>query len=284
MKPIVAFSAILLAAYCSAAELNSNLLRLIPADARMISGVDIDRQGNSALDRFFMSGFNSNTSRAEKVVWIGDRTADATNGFSTLIAVIGATPSRKPEPGNSGDPLEEFTKLDADISVIGDPDTIREAQRRWTIDQPPSPIAVKVRRLSQSYDNWFLLVKPFSVFARTPADVVDTVAPSLKHRQDLVDAGEEISGGIRFGTINDFHLEVAFRNSEDSWAAATLARWLPGILQLEHPSHHSTAILVDAIEDLKIYASGRRVTISWRIPEDKARRLLDTRQSWPVVH
>ena len=209
--------------------------------------------------------------------WL-QRGADATKGFSTLTAIIGATPSHEPESQDIGDRLEAFTRLDANIRVAGDPDTIREAQRRWTIDQPLSPIALKVRRLSQSYDNWFLLGKPFSVFAATPADVADTTGPPLKYRQNLIDAVEEISGGVRFGTINEFDLEAIFRDSEDSWAAATLARWLPGILQLEQPNSHSPAILVDAMEDLNIYADGTRVTISLRIPEDKARSLLDTRQ------
>jgi hypothetical protein len=57
-------------------------------------------------------------------------------------------------------------------------------------------------------------------------------------KRDLIDAVEEISGGVRFGTINEFYLEAVFRDSEDSWAAATLARWLPGILQLEQPYSH----------------------------------------------
>lgn len=56
--------------------------------------------------------------------------------------------------------------------------------------------------------------------------------PPLKYRHDLIDAVEEISGGIRFGTINEFYLEAVFRDSEDAWASATLARWLPGILRL----------------------------------------------------
>ena len=154
MKPIAALSTILLAACCSAAELNSNLLRLIPVDARMVSGVDIDREANSALNRFFLSDFNPDTGGrvGDNVVWIGYRGADATKGLSTLTAIIGATPSHEPESQDIGDRLEAFTRLDANIRVAGDPDTIREAQRRWTIDQPLSPIALKVRRLSQSYD------------------------------------------------------------------------------------------------------------------------------------
>jgi len=246
----------------------------------MVSGVDIDREANSALNRFFLSDFNPDAGArvGDNVVWIGYRGADASKGFSTLTAIIGVTPSHEPESQDIGDRLEAFTRLDANIRVAGDPDTIREAQRRWTIDQPLSPIALKVRRLSQTYDNWFLLVKPFSVFAAMPADVADTTGPPQKYRHDLIDAVEEISGGVRFGTINEFDLEAVFRDSEDSWAAATLARWLPGILQLEQPNTHSPTILVDAIEDLNIYADGTRVTISLRIPEDKARSLLDARQ------
>ena len=171
------------------------------------------------------------------------RSADATKGSSTLTAIIGAIPSCEPESQDIGDRLEEFTRLDANIKVAGDPDTIREAQCRWTIDQPPSSIALKVRRLSQSYDNWFLLVNPLSAFAATAPDVAGTTVPPLKYRNDLIDAVEEISGGVRFGMIN-----------------------------------HSPAILVDAIEDLIIYAEGTRVTISLRIPEDRARSLLDAQQ------
>lgn len=145
--------------------------------------------------------------------WL-QRGADATKGFSTLTAIIGATPSHEPESQDIGDRLEAFTRLDANIRVAGDPDTIREAQRRWTIDQPLSPIALKVRRLSQSYDNWFLLVKPFSVFAAMPADVADTTGPPQKYRHDLIDAVEEISGGVRFGTINEFYLEASFETQK----------------------------------------------------------------------
>ena len=72
---IAALSTIFLVAYCSAAELTSNLLRLIPVDARIVSGVDIDREANSALNRFFLSDFNPDTGGrvGDNVVWIGYR-------------------------------------------------------------------------------------------------------------------------------------------------------------------------------------------------------------------
>jgi hypothetical protein len=39
--------------------------------------------------------------------------------------------------------------------------------------------------------------------------------------------------------------QAVFRDSEDSWAAATLGRWLPGILPLEETNSHSPAIVVE---------------------------------------
>ena len=107
MKPIATLSTILLAGYCSATELNPSLLRLIPVDARMVSGVDIDREANSALNRFFLSDFNPDAGArvGDNVVWIGYRRADATKGSSTLTAIIGATPSHEPESQDIGDRL-----------------------------------------------------------------------------------------------------------------------------------------------------------------------------------
>jgi hypothetical protein len=103
----------------------------------------------------------------------------------------------------------------------------------------------------------------------------------LKYRQDLIDAVEEVSGGVRFGAVDELHLEAVFRSADDALAAGTLARWLPGILQLQS-SDALTAALVDAMEDFTVYTEGRRTSISLRIPEDKAQKLAEAHRR-PVV-
>jgi hypothetical protein len=260
MKPTAAFAAVLFAACSCAAELSPNLLRLIGADAHMVTGADLDRQDNSALKSEFRPQAIPDTISPCRALWIE---FDTVNGPATLTVVIGAIPKQDSEA-----PVQEFTALDANTMVAGDPDIIREAQRRWTAPQPLSPLAAEARRLSQSYDNWFLLVKPFAVPAAMARAVADVGAPLMKYRQDLISAVEEISGGIRFAPVNELYLEAVFRNPEDASAAATLARWLPGILQLQEPYSYR-GFLVDTIEDFTAHADGQRARISLRMPDDK---------------
>ena len=270
MKPIAALAAFLFAACSSGAELNSRVLRLIGADARMVTGADLDRQSSSALGSEFQSQAvpDTDTRSTYKVLWIR---YDAANGPATLTVVIGSIPVQDPNTPAA------FTALDTSTMVAGDPDTIREAQRRWTVERPPSPLAEKAHRLSQSYDNWFLLLKPFSVPAAMPQTVSGTAAPLMRYRQELIDAVDEVSGGIRFGPFNELYLEGVFRKPEDASAAATIARWLPGMLQLQRP-YDSPGLLVDAIEDVTFHAEGQRAYVSLRIPNNKVEALFEARK------
>jgi hypothetical protein len=120
------------------------------------------------------------------------------------------------------------------------------------------------------------LVKLFSVFAAT-VDVADTTGP-LKYRHGI-DAVEEISGGVRFGTINEFYLEASFETQKTPGLQPLFRVGCREFYNWNNPTlFPRPAILVDAIEDLNIYADGTRVTISLRIAEDKARSVLDARQ------
>jgi hypothetical protein len=275
MKPIAILAAAVLAACGCAAELSPKLLGLIGTDVTTVAGADLVRQGNSALHQFFQSSVvpGVDARASYQVLWIERNSAD---GPDTLTVVTG------PIPPNAPNSSEEFTVLDANIRVAGAPDNIQDAQRNWTIEQPLSPIAAKVRPLAQSYDNWFLMTKPFARLSPVVPAVSGSAASLLKDKQDLIEAVEELSGGVRFGAINELNLEVVFRNPEDAWAVATLARWLPGILQLQ-PDNSSTGILADAIEDFTVQVQGQRVSLSLRIPEEKARSLSEPRKPHFVV-
>jgi len=270
MKPIATLAAVVLAAGCSAAALSPKMLGLIVADARMVTGADLNRQGDSILNQFFQSQVvpDTDTRASYQALWIERNGAD---GPVTLTVVAG------PIPPNAPNFPEEFISLDANIMVAGPPDSVRDAQRSWTVEQPLSPIAARVRRLAESYDNWFLMKKPFARLSQIPQAVLGSAVPLLKDKQDLVDAVEELSGGVPFGAVNELNLEAVFRNPEDAWAVAILARWVPGILQLQ-PPYSPTGRLVKAMEDFTVHVEGQRVSISLRIPEEKARSLIEAQR------
>ena len=90
-----------------------------------------------------------------------------------------------------------------------------------------------------------------------------------------------MSGGIRFGPVNVAHVEAVFRSSEDASAVATLARWIPAFLQLKGPENFP-GVLVETMENFTVYASGRRAVLSFRIPEDKVRALVEKWKHRPI--
>ena len=261
MKPASVLVALLVAACSSAADLSPQLLRLIGPDARRIVCADLEGQANSVLGRYFVSDLASGGAARPigQVLTIQRESADG----PPLTVLIG------------GEPLEPraFTALDSGIWLMADPESVRQAKRRWPVEAPLSPIATRVRRLAQAWDSWFLIVKPLATLAAARV-VPDASAPLLKYAGPLIDAVEELSGGIRFGAVSELSLEAVFRDPQDASAAATLARWLPGILQLQS-SGGVPAVLLGALEDFRVDVYGQRASISLRIRDDEAKSLLE---------
>src|SRR5215831_2974848 len=117
MKPIATLAAVVIAACCSAAELTPKLLGLIGADARMVTGADLNRQGDSILNQFFQSQVvpDTDTRASYQALWIERNGAD---GPVTLTVVAGPV-----LPNGSNFP-EEFTPLDSNIMVARPPDSV----------------------------------------------------------------------------------------------------------------------------------------------------------------
>jgi hypothetical protein len=260
-------SALILAANLGAAELSPKVLRLIGPDTLTVRGTDVELFQNSALSEIFRVPLDWDAATGvRQVIGIENRTADGSRWLAVLVGAS-AIPAGEAEDGTA------FQALDANTAVHGDPQSVQEASLRWKADEPPGEIAAKVRRLALSYDNWFLMVKPLDKplmeFLGGPG------APALKYRNEAIQAIEEASGGIRFGALNEFHAEALLKAPEDAAAVATLARWVPGFVQLQEPWSVPSR-LADIAGDLSIRAEGRSVSISFTLPEREMRELLKT--------
>lgn len=267
MRLTACLSALILAANLGAAELSPKVLRLIGPDTRTVRGIDVGLFQNSALSEFFPMGFDwEGAARARQVISIEGRAADGFRWLTVLVGA-GAIPTGQVEDGPA------LQALDANTALYGDAQSVQEASLRWKADEPPGEIAAKVRRLAETYDNWFLMVKPLDTpqmeFLGGPG------APALKYRNEAIQAIEEASGGIRFGALNEFHAEALLKAPEDAAAVASLARWIPGFMQLQEPWSVQSR-LADMAGDLSIRAEGGSVSISFTLPETEMRELLKT--------
>jgi hypothetical protein len=115
-----------------------------------------------------------------------------------------------------------------------------------------SEIGEKALRLSRSYDNWFLSIRPLDAVAFGPRR-------ESKAFKQLNESVEEASGGIRLGAFNEFHFEIVMRTAEDAAAVVTLAKWFPALADFEAiPYQHE---IFNLAEDLNIQPHGRTVSV-----------------------
>ncbi|SPE35411.1 hypothetical protein SBA3_2260006 [Candidatus Sulfopaludibacter sp. SbA3] len=77
---------------------------------------------------------------------------------------------------------------------------MQEALSQWRSKERAGEIASRVGSLSSSYDNWFLVLHPLQRGFQANGPRV------LKYRDDLMQAVEQIRGGIRLGAFNEIRL------------------------------------------------------------------------------
>jgi hypothetical protein len=239
----------LLAMSLSAAELNPKLLALIGPDASVVVGMDIERYRTSVLNDFFPWYPGPDEGRVRRMIKI---LKNAEGAGSALWVFVGT-------------PLSiEDAVLDATTSVAGDTEGTAEAIRRWNQTEAPGDLAVKARRLAETYDNWFV------------ADLKERAraAPALKYRQDLMEAVEEVSGGVRLGAVNEVRVEVLMKTTDDATALAALGRWLPGLV-LSQQTLGQQSLIAEVADNLEIRAEGRVVSISLALAERKLEEMRD---------
>ena len=108
------------------------------------------------------------------------------------------------------DGATQLKLLDASTAIWGDSAAMETAMERWNGSAPASELASQVRRLSAGYDNWFLLLKPLARGEQGAG------LPALKYRNEVMQAVEQVRGGIRFGAFNDVLIEVVTRTADQA--------------------------------------------------------------------
>lgn len=145
MRLLTMLSGCVLAMNLGGAELPPNVLRLIGADTKMISGIDVSQLRRSALYRL---------RPADTVDEDGAYSVEIARDMNAapLKVAIGLTVPRD---------LVEPVQLDATTWVSGAGSVVKDAARRWSETANLSANALEARRLSGDFDQWFLMRDPF---------------------------------------------------------------------------------------------------------------------------
>src|SRR5215813_2984130 len=200
-----------------AADLDPRLLRLIGPDAKFVAAID--------LERFQASKFSA--------LMAHETVTDAPLRFAmeigvakgqTLTVTVASAPASDPEADEppvlyrgariwKNNDYLSYARLSS-FELRGDPKSITAAIDRWHSAEPPGPLAATVRRLSNSYDAWFVMTKPL--------DLPDLAGGTTRSPrvEEFAQAIDEVRGGIRFGSIADVTVEADCKSSDEASALA----------------------------------------------------------------
>ena len=247
--PSLKWAVPLIAATLNAGELDPRLLRLIGPATRFVWYVDHERLGASELGTIIPTPYRGSNAKLRFSFGITD------SAGRTLTLTTFAEPVRQSDDEPPRALLDPHTLLD------GDDASIAEAAARWNErDLPKSVAAEKARSLANSYDAWFLGIRPLDIPIERPQ-----TAP-FKHREELIKAIDEIRAGVRFGAVDDALVEIDARSADEANALAVFGRYLPGLLELAGGENAFLAIF-NLADRTTVKVEGRTASLAISVAE-----------------
>jgi hypothetical protein len=163
-------------------------------------------------------------------------------------------------------PSEEsgwFGFLNNTMVVGGGADAVRAAIDRWRAGSRGDPaVAAKAAELSSRYDAWALMLGSPAMLAGRVPDA--TVSGAMKG--DVIQAIEQMSGGLTFGAEVVISAEAMTRTDQDATVLADVIRFLFSMAQL-HGNPETAARFAELARKMELTTVSNRVNFSLSIPE-----------------
>jgi hypothetical protein len=281
------------------------LVNLIPAGAKMVAGIDVDRAKNSAFGQRLMAqiredergfqeflaatGFDprrdmrevvvAGTEGKEQGVVLIRGTFDMAKIRATLLSKgAKATPYQGVElwsvgnEGNHGDGAVAI--LNTTLAVMGTEGMVKMALDRRTTSGAAVPAALlaKINDWSGKYDAWFVANGPLGPSASKMGTL--NGAANLS-----VDSIQEAAAGARFRTDIEVAAETMMRSPQDATALADVIRFLASMVRTNAGKNGVDENAIKVLDTLQVTTAGPIARISLTVPEESLEKVLERKHS-----
>ena len=296
-------SVLLLAASVPAfATIDSGLLALAPAGAKIISGVDVNRAKSSPFGQFILTKMNSESTDpnhqgflemtqltgfdprrdVQDVLFVsagplpdGSNTAfgvlvrgnfDQSRIKSTLLAK-GATV--QPYQGvdvmldKSSQGRSVFAFLDVDIAVMGDVATVQQMIANRSNPTALDPALQKmIAAVGANHDAWFASLGASSF-------LTDSFRQQAGGRvqPEALQSILQSSGGVAFGNIVQVSFDALARSPKDATSLEDVVRFGASMVQMQRQQNTGADMLAAALDNMTLTTSGSNVHLALSLPE-----------------
>lgn len=272
------------------------LLRLLPADADFLAGINASQVRTSRFGQFVLdqlkseedsmnkfisaTGFDPRKDLVELVVAGKDNKLSA---HKMLVLAKGRFDSNRIQnfAQTEGSGVETYngflvmtgkgknsgwlTVLDGSTAAAGDVNSVKYAIdhfRQSGASALDPKLANKIADLSTKYDAWMI----GTGLSRLADDLRDpNVGGAMQN--NLFKSMEGITGGVRFGSNVELTAEATMRSEKDATAMVDVVKFLAGMLQLNSNNDKKAAELAGLLDKMELKSSGNLFHLSITIPE-----------------
>jgi hypothetical protein len=310
-----------LAGSTSYAAVDPGLLALVPPDAQVASGVQIDSSRTSPFGQFVLAHMQSNSARLQMLI---DQTGFdprsdvkevlcASNGVqpqpSFLILARGTFNPAKIEAAAvaKGATIQNYmgfdiiqnqdathpagvTFLDNTLAVAADLATVQYAIAHRTDMSGGAPkvsaaLLTGITTASTGNDAWFVSLVPGTNFFPNAALNLGESATGQNSGQAVQGATlqsiQQSTGGVHFGDQIAVHFQAVTRSDKDATSLADVVRFFASMVQMERDSNPQAAILANAVDNMNLQTSDNTLSLAVSIPEKDLETLA---QNAPKMH
>jgi hypothetical protein len=287
------------------------LLRMVPAGAKVVAGIDVQTATASPFGQFVLAqaqrgdadlqnliqatGFDPRRDITELLFVSLEETPRHGNGLvmargrfdaDRLIAYAQthgkatATTYNGVKFVSVGDGDNgAFAFLDATTAVAGNSPNVKAAiGRRSAADSLEHALASKVQDLSSNYDAWMVASGVLTGKVLPP---MGAAAPKTPINAAVLQSIEQTSGGVKFGSTVQVTGEAVTRSDQDATALVDILNFVTSMIQLNR-ERPEVAQFAAALDSLKVTSAGTAVKVSVSIPEGDLERLMTQPKQRPT--
>lgn len=305
MTGIRAAVAIALFTVSVAFSADPTLLALMPAEAKVVGGINVTTTSTSPFGQFVLSQIQPDDSEFKKFV--------AATGFDPRtnlqeIVFAGTIPGGQKGTGlvaargtfngpqifaaatlhggttfqyNGVDVLRgkgddaALAIFDGSVAIAGNEELVKRAidqrARGVTLDQR---IAGKVNEVSSKFDAWLVSQAPVG----TLAGIAPNAQANAAMKSTAMQAIEQTSGGVRFGNIVQIAGEAVTRTDKDAVALVDVIRFVTGLMQMHREKNPEIAKFAPLLDSLEVKAAASTVQVSLSIPQTDLEQLMKSKK------
>jgi hypothetical protein len=283
------------------------LLSLVPADAKTIGGMNVDSAANSPFGRFLLSrmkqddasfsrfvaatGFDPRLHLRE-VIFAGTGPlipGERNVGFAGARGVFNAaqilnaaklegaatTAYKGIELLKNKSDSSVMAILDSTTAVAGDEAIVKRAiDQRGTASQLDPKTLAKVNDISARFDIWLVSTGPVSNFA----GAAPSAAAGNVMKNPALQAIEQTSGGVRFGTMIEFVGEAVARTEKDAQSLVDVIRFITGLMQMNKEKSAEAARFAKLLDGMETGSTGNTVHLMLSIPQSDVEQLMKSKK------